>query len=425
MADSPHLELVKHLRTVHFAVVIASVALLLPILSNPQRPRLEELQNVQSDLDGIVWAKEVIEQNWIADHVPNIDRAKDEFVGLWEVEGNFPDKSTQYVWIEPDHSLFSMRKSKGAKAPLSDLSPRINTLGEWRNFWNEIGSAHACVITEMKSDAGFALVPPEHKVENLVVRRPLKDEKAGEAYILELTLKTRYLAASSLKATHMLTNSSGSGGFRIRDLETNVESYSLQDESPTFILPVNCDDHRLGLQRVLAEQVSPKWTTGTYAETFSNLHSHTKNLLTADLKVVKTHIEEQIGLERELVKAFGSPNPRFLGVELSSGSLVKWSLVFLVAIQIYYYLHLSTFRRRRLYKDDEVRKFPWIGVYRNRWAQLVFLVSSVLLPLGTVLIVSLWDRSWEQAPLLSFLLLAELLIVSATWVTVAGLRRHN
>jgi hypothetical protein len=95
-------------------------------------------------------------------------------------------------------------------------------------------------------------------------------------------------------------------------------------------------------------------------------------------------------LEQRL-KERDAKNPRsvsLFGVEIPVRSLGRWGLPILVAIQTYLLLTLNEFRKRIKTNPLLERRYPWFALYDQPLATICFVVTVLLLPCVTAIIVS-------------------------------------
>ena len=74
------------------------------------------------------------------------------------------------------------------------------------------------------------------------------------------------------------------------------------------------------------------------------------------------------------------------GVKFPSEVVGRWGVIVLLAVQLYFLMHLQEFALC-LEPGDAAWNYPWIGTYPASLAKVVFVTSATILPLAAVLIV--------------------------------------
>lgn len=82
-------------------------------------------------------------------------------------------------------------------------------------------------------------------------------------------------------------------------------------------------------------------------------------------------------IEAELAR--GGGDFEFLGAKFPAASIGSWGLVILVALEIYFWLHLS--QLQKIASREQLKSTSgWVGAYNNRVAQGLTLASTVMFP---------------------------------------------
>jgi hypothetical protein len=139
---------------------------------------------------------------------------------------------------------------------------------------------------------------------------------------------------------------------------------------PWLRLPVSFDvSSVLDAQEFLVETFPDRMRHGAFAQAFHELNvatqTYQENLpLDAAEKILRSEKERS----KEVFEAFGVKFP----VEAAA----KWGVSILVVVQMYFWLHLAEYRRRRIVNPP----VAWIGSYDSMFARSVFLISTIVAP---------------------------------------------
>ena len=80
---------------------------------------------------------------------------------------------------------------------------------------------------------------------------------------------------------------------------------------------------------------------------------------------------------------------------LGTVSIKAWGGLVLLALQIYFFLHLNTLSRAATSQQDQVWNVPWFGLYKDFLATTVFFLSTIALPVvaaATLIVAMVFDH---------------------------------
>jgi len=127
------------------------------------------------------------------------------------------------------------------------------------------------------------------------------------------------------------------------------------------------------------EHLLPDWKSASFEDTFPDLEAATKDMQQRSFSEVWSHLEvEAAKTKNESFEIFGLKFP----VDTAS----RWGVVLIVGIQLYLWIHLYELSPK-LKEGDEGWNVAWIGVYQSLPARLLFLLSTALLPIITIVLL--------------------------------------
>jgi hypothetical protein len=113
------------------------------------------------------------------------------------------------------------------------------------------------------------------------------------------------------------------------------------------------------------------WRHGPFDTTFADLAQAASGLEDLELEDVKKSISDEVAKGTEVFEAFG--------MKLPAEQITFWGIVFLLAVQLYFSVHLMQLSGK-LRLNDPGWDVPWIGMYQSFSARLIFFATLVLLP---------------------------------------------
>jgi hypothetical protein len=377
--------LAEHLRLVHFTIVgFCVVAALSAILSGHSRfaaarlsvqelLRLQPILNPsQKDMTGgdrwrspqEIWARVLI-QNYHSNLLPKGD-----------VKFTLTDTKTQsrlVVSMENSNRWFvtDVNRRPGVALPKW-------TVDQFELFWNSIRGAQLKILDSTPSSArGFVaggfyphlLADSEWRDLETVPVDASKDSWTWDGFLTDTPDRQHTFMApkdAELYSSEEAYIDNHSAGGTLGKYEIDV-------------VKVGAAYTWIDLQGDLALSASAHWPRGSFEFTFPELADITKNLKSLRLADVEPEITRQEQSDAETLK--------IAGVELRASTLGLWGGAVLVALQLYFLVHLLALRKR-VTTEDRAWDFPWLPMYRTSVSYVISTFTVCLIPaiVGTVLL---------------------------------------
>ncbi len=411
MASSDSSEIVTHLRTVHFFLVVACILVVLSLLSgspdivNTAHKQLQKILTIKTNwptwtqrfgLEQITWLQKQ-KLAW-PDTIPSqiyILPEESKLKGLPWVNSVLiltPLYSPMYFHLSVKrqaHTASSREEILGSaslrdgafnispggydeRTPGDDAvgSPLLNTLEDFRHFWNAADNVMAFVVAELS------------EVVYLVSNGHVKAELRWDAGLrpkggISLSLDRRGFGQIRKKCPDELQQL-----WESQWLPTFNEYFCGQaptgtypPETQTLVLLAKVRHQQLptDLRVWLAEEFKFSTAGGKFEEQFSELNEVTKYIQKLELSNVNQVLTAELQRSGERME--------LLGMKLPERILSTWGTVVIVIIQLYFWLHLRAFRSRWTPNDPGLN-LAWVGLYTDFWARIVLFISLFVLPLG-------------------------------------------
>jgi len=140
-------------------------------------------------------------------------------------------------------------------------------------------------------------------------------------------------------------------------------------------LPVSLKSRNLDAQGFLIGKFPDRLRHGTFEDVFHELNAASERYQDLKPEVIEKIIRSEMGRSKEAFEAFGVKFP----VEMTA----RWGILLLLGIQIYFWLHLAEYRRRKI----ENPPVAWIGSYSSTFARVVFSTSALAAPVAAIFFV--------------------------------------
>lgn len=393
---------VEHLRTVHFALVVACITLVL--LSTSQTPneiqiahrQLREIRETTSSLK--------LDPSWIDKHVTLQLKKNEEHLGQ---PLPFPRP-----WLEPRNAntleitegsrhttlhftfdrtyvlrlIASGRDDQDKDRVKIQETPDVNlaqmadasTLSDFRSLWDAMDNNEFHIVI------ASGLQPTAY------IRRTTIGPFAAAKVRFTNSLETRQrVVPFSLSTCIGLSKlephdvASASGEFCYTAL--------LFGEKLTLInIPVDgYMSFPFDGQSALIERNST-WQHGTFSYSFAQLDNISKDYQGLELSTIDRILtaEEKRTGERERFEAFG--------IKFPAEGTTRWGILLILGVQVYFWLHLRELSANLAPKDPGL-EVAWIGIYRFPIARITMFISVVVLPLWAALALSVHGLSIESS----------------------------
>jgi hypothetical protein len=420
MANTDSSEIVSHLRTVHFSLVLACILALLSLIgSSPSvvqtaHNQLQKILSIKANWNtwtqkfgteqitwlkeqGLAWPHTVRSEIYILPAELKRENLPDSDQG-WEIR---PLYSPIYFYVSVDgrHEILGhgFLRDYGVEIISGgyDLvgNPLLNTLEDFRHFWDRANSAIAVIVTEL-SQVAYFILDDAVKAELRWSSGP-KLHQGAPVSLGRIALGLREQEKCP-KKIHELLSSQWGGKFNELFCGTARRQHQF------LVLPARYREQELptNLRVWLAKEFNFPTVGGKFEESFQELNEITRHYY----QKLELNNANQL-LKAELQRA--GERVEFLGLKFPERVISTWGAFIIVIIQLYFWLHLRVFRAR-LSPNSPAFNVAWIGLYADPWARLISLSSVSVFPLGVIFYLTAWSNrlSWASALLVPGLLLS-------------------
>lgn len=411
-------ELLKHLRAIHFSIVLASFLTVLAILSGPSG----EVRTAGDQLDRIAkirnssetWSKRfALEQvNWLKSlSIKWLDEEPEpRFIETQEFKarGLVPESESPiwrlrldglpiffYLSIHPRNeasrklilAMPSGRLNASDTLPLdisfpgTGGSPLFDTIKQFRDFWESARQPMAWFASELAPEAYFFIG------KDVAVAVPIKmNSGAGNT----LDLRNSALGGcrdENVRAAFRKVAGQSHGAFFCRDIHAGFIIVPMQYREPR--IP---DD----LQQWLIKSFNLPGPGGTFSDSFPELDRVTRGYQELEFEKARAILRAELGRSGERVE--------FLGMNVPETIMATWGGIVILMLQLYFWLHLRALHNAGYLSKNIANEVAWIGTYSDFFARLTAFATIFVLPLGaTVSAVLVADVSAVLAVALPFL----------------------
>ena len=383
-------ELSKHLRTVHFAVVIVSVGLLIALFLDSPTVVNRAYDQLRSIMDGVHnWDPGFLEKHaakFIAregsprialDHELNLRFTENDKTLRVEIE-----RPVWTLW-SPNHYPNMVEKKQKRRNALRIKRPK--NIEEFKLIWNRLNEpSFIYVPTVIAGEALVVDIGPRYKykelskwksiiVENSVNTTDDRDEKnAWKGTILPLS--SDYDANTSKNIRTLIEEKYPSSEY-MHFIAARVGGLFDLVGNQLFV-PIAVHSQPIDARQALNDQLGAAWHRGTFDISFSELAIVTKEYQGLEFDSA----ERVLAGERQR----GGHQFEALGLKVLAEVIGAWGLPILAVIQLYFLMHLRELRRRYLeitYASTwVVPSTPWIGLYPEFLPRVMLIVSVIGLP---------------------------------------------
>jgi len=367
-------DFVEHLRTVHFALLTVSLGLILLLSSKPY-----DVQKAQIQLEEILllkswWAPNgltlpgrlpfgLLEMQYTAaDPVPNQSRDDSTSKPLpvtdtFEAALDLGTEKKNITFVLPQVNWYWCRQFKGSSPAIFFDDPEAprefpNRMRDLPQWWKRLDNNYSVyrVVEVLPIGAAAYLLPHTGSREGTVTISELNSGHAGNDRVqLSLTPSCQH---------------------------TDSFLSALDGRGHAFIFRI----HLLLEQRMSQSALNDRFmdlTPGPFEKTFSNLVKATRGREDLDLGLLLNKISEEAAKGPEVFEAFGLKFP--------AEQVSVWGGVVLMGVQLYLFLYLKKLSNK-LEPDAAGWDMPWIAMDQSRWAQLVVLLTFVVLPIAAAVL---------------------------------------
>jgi hypothetical protein len=362
---------VEHIRTVHFTLVTIAAGLMLVVLtSKPYNPAIAliELEKVME-----------LKAAWSPDLIKRIGTATDFINAGAFSEVDLPPSGTARfpcAAVDDAKLVFTCEISRGwivennQRGFVPDRSVFYptdfpNTLAEFHDWWNSLAKPKTMELAERIGE-GWIVVTQEKQApanQGAPVRHRIV---IGEEVTFPVP-KDRIVGLSQQRIGAYGT----SGGDVKFNGEINAQGATHKN---IFISIKTSHAARYEIGRSNLAKVY-KLDEGDFATTFTDLALAARGAEPLEFQDIRAHLLDESKTASEVLEAFGMKIP----VEL----LTTWGTLVLLAIQLYFFVHLLELSGK-LHVGDPGWDVPWIGMYNSRASKAMYFWSAVILPICAV-----------------------------------------
>jgi hypothetical protein len=362
----------EHLRYVHFTLMVASVGLILLVLSSkPYNPA-----NALREIEEIIELKKNWSPSWLVDNCkcePHWISMRD-YLGVspfmlnvsksatplevagdlhWKKSGIHPDQTpVRAVFVFPENNWTQDWHEEPEWSPQLSFP---NTLAGFRKWWDALRKVHNVEVVLSVDTAGWL----SFSAEELPNPNPAEDP----GYVqLELAGDT---SNKSLQRVGLYLYKSGDH-FVYRGVVQRVGR---------VFFPVSASYHVELDQGALHTSSFSDWHSGPFERSFSDLAQAASGLEALELQDVQKFVSDDVAKGTQVFKAFG--------LELPAEQVTYGGIVILLATQVYFLAYLRQLSGK-LRIDDPGWDVPWIAMNQSILARLISFVTLVLLPCAAV-----------------------------------------
>ena len=139
-------------------------------------------------------------------------------------------------------------------------------------------------------------------------------------------------------------------------------------------VPVTVSEEPIRGVQIINEFLETDWLDADLEEAFPELHQVASSYPDVSWDTLSQVVQVQMDREEGFVEA--------IGLRIPAQSIGTWGCAFLNMLQLYFLLHFRAhtqgFGERRFASG-----FPWVGAYSDRWSRILFSLSVSLVPTAT------------------------------------------
>jgi hypothetical protein len=169
--------------------------------------------------------------------------------------------------------------------------------------------------------------------------------------------------------------------------EVDADGVSFTDRndfSPHIVLPVKTVSIPVDIRaEIRGKFTQGQWFDGDFAYAFYELDKATSGIQKLPFSDLAPVLDQQEQREKGTFEAFG--------IKFPAEGTVRWGILLILGVQLYFWLHVAEYRRRAFPRTD----VAWIGAYPQLVSRIVFFLTSAVAPVLVVAFLLFFQR--EQA----------------------------
>jgi hypothetical protein len=379
-------DFVEHLRTVHFALIVTCVALIVIKTSGTEssyqkaRDQIELVKQLIPEMNANAFADNAekvynaANNRNASNYINSYHRGSEMLRASISVSDVFLVAEAPYRGSEPPktHPGYPVGTMKWAN---TSIPSQMSSLETFKTAWDAIskhyllGSCNGITAPELVRN---------HDIEKLFTADgPAGKAKAADAYLsCSPENEEDYAVEEELGARRPQSTGDSDPLLVLADTGHSV-IVGLLDQGYVPFFP----------QDVLRAKF-PDLPQGKFSEAFADLNDLTNGLQSDEINELQAWLSNQQSQHSsESFEAFG--------VRFPASATVGWGTVVVLAVQIYLLLHLRELAPR-LTSDDPGLDVPWVGLYRWGVSRLM-MIASLLLPAFTIFVLNADSHHWLRA----------------------------
>jgi hypothetical protein len=376
-------DFVEHLRTVHFALIVTCVALIVIKTSSTESTyqkalnQIELVRKLVPEMNAGAFADKA-KKIYIAANSRNAgNNVADYYRGSERIRASMSADEVFLVAEAPYRGSERPKTHPGYPAgtmewAITSVSSDMSSLENFKIAWDAISKHY--LLGSCNGRTAPELVQ-NHDIKKLFTGGGPSDKAEGGA-------------------AHLYCSPESEEDYNVEQTLEKRRSQNTGDSDPLLVFADVGHSVIVGLidlkyvpffpQDVLRAKF-PDLPQGTFSEAFADL-----NELTNGLQSDKTN-ELQAWLSNQQSQ-HSSESFEAFGVRFPASATVGWGTVVVLAIQIYLLLHLRELAPR-LTSDDPGLDVPWVGLYRWSVSRLM-MTASLLLPAFTIFLLNADSHHW-------------------------------
>lgn len=433
---------VKHLRFVHFSLVIACVTFSVFLSANKDEVSDRAIKDIDSIIqlyeqpDGILSANDWFD-DYVRDVIPKKLKTKLDIPtiiyvklpGVTEESNDRKQKHDTKIEYKQYELILEQTYSLTDKSLDTTLYPwsRVrdddaiefdpSTISKWAEFWDGLQMKRIIFVpVNFPERVQQAVITAKHI--DYIMRKGKIDETYKTLYgekdwtldwppVYEdieysLVADTALIAKSSrrlllapLSASDPARQLGATHAFMTRQPGSAELLNSIFSEDiliPIFRIPVKAKAISIDPQTYLSRHVGQDWIPGSFEKSFPALNSLTQGLRGLPIEQTKTllnNVKKQHKLAEE--------NIEVASIKIPAQLFSTWGTVIILGLQLYFLLHLRILRIR-ISPENEAWNYPWIALYPDLLSRLTYFVSVILFP--TTIIIFLLQLQYSMKDIL-------------------------
>lgn len=385
-------DFVKHLRTVHFALIAVSAGVIVLACArstseiSTAHEKLKEIMEITGPKEDAFWTDTLL-ASLSTEASQMIQSADIGFYGN-ALDVNLHDGKGEQTRVAIDRTLWRLVSRSYPGAPASYATPA--SLSEFKNAWDHWrDGVDLLVFKQQGADCWVRTLDDTPHFKKAICSwssPPLPGT---------LRRKGEFRAATrdELISIKELSRVPGPSVWEISAKDTD-------DKFPYIILiPVEEKWGFIDVQTAIIEK-HPSWHLhkGTFEESFKPLTGF-KEYQSTDLKTAETILAAEEKRSLTSLDAFGVKFPAEAAIRWGAGAAL------VLIVQLYLWAHLFEFRRK-LSSEDKGWNVAWVGVYETRPARILLYGSLLVLPLAGVSALGIRGLYISEFTFVSWLLLS-------------------